>query len=99
MAIAVGPDQSLCLGPPPNGNYTITGDYWMAPSLMVADTDVPLGLPTRWHLLIVYLAMLKYGFYESAGDVLQRAQAERDRLYRQLEAGRLPRMGFAGALA
>jgi hypothetical protein len=99
VAIAIGPDQSLNLGPPPNGLYTVTGDYWMAPSVMAEDTDVPVGLPTRWHMLIVYAAMRKYGYYEAASDLLQRAQSEWDRMYRQLEAGRLPAMGFGGALA
>lgn len=97
--IAVAPDQSLCLGPPPSGAYTITGDYWLAPTLLVNDTDIPLGLPTRWHLLICYDAMMKYGEYEAAPDVMERAQRERNRLIRQIEARRLPAMGFAGALA
>lgn len=97
--IAIGPDQSLSLGPPPNGLYTITGDYWMAPSLLVNDADVPAGLPTRWHMLIVYKALLKYGLYEAAEDVVQRAQTEWDIMYRQLEARRLARMGFGGALS
>lgn len=97
--IAIGPDQSLNAGPPPNGNYTITGDYWLAPSLMVADADVPLGLPTRWHMLIVYKAMLKYGLFEAAADVIQRAETEWGIMYPQVELRRLPRMGFSGALA
>lgn len=97
--IAIGPDQSLNLGPPPNGNYTITGDFWAAPTLLVDDADVPTKLPSRWHLLIVYDAMLKYGFYEAAPDVIERAQTERAKLIRQVEAARLPEMGFGGALA
>ncbi len=96
--VAVGPDQSLNLGPPSNGNYTITGDYWMAPTRMVNDTDVPVGLPEKFHMLIVYRALFKYGFYEAASDVLQRAENEWNSMYRQLEALRLPTMGFAGAL-
>lgn len=97
--IAIGPDQSLNVGPPPNGLYTFTGDYWMAPSLMVNDADVPAGLPTRWHMLIVYKMMFKYGAYEAASDVLGRAQAEWDTMNRQVEARRLPTMGFGGPLA
>ena len=97
--IAVGPDESLNVGPPTNGNYTITGDYFVAPSVMAVDADVPTGLPVRWHLLIVYKAMIKCGYYEAAPEVLQRGQAEWDAMLRQLEARRLPSMGFAGALA
>ncbi len=96
--VAVGPDQSLNLGPPSNGNYTITGDYWMAPTAMSVNTDIPVGLPTKFHMLIVYGALKKYGFYEAASDVLQRAEFEWNSMYRQLEALRLPTMSFAGSL-
>lgn len=99
FVIAVGPDLSLNLGPPPNGRYTVTGDYFVAPSQMVADTDVPLGLPTRFQMLIVYYAMMKYGGYEAATEVYQRGSAESTRMMAQLAALRAPRFTFAGALA
>jgi hypothetical protein len=97
--IAVGPDQSLNLGPPPNGLYSVTGDFWVAPTSLVNDTDTPTKLPTRWHPLIVWGALRKYGYYEAAPDVLQRAEYEWEQMYRELEAARLPRIGFSGALA
>lgn len=99
VAIAVGSDQSLCLGPPPNALYTVTGDYFVAPSEMVADTDVPTGLPVRFHMLIVYLTLMKYGQYESAPEAYQRGQEESAGMYAQLQAVRAPRMSFGGALA
>lgn len=99
VAVAVGPDQSVNLGPPPNGLYTITADYWMAPSVMVADTDVPVGLPLRYHMLIVYKTMMKYAGYQSAPEVYTRGNMEYRLMFDQLEAARLPPMGFAGALA
>ena len=99
VVFAVGPDQSICLGPPPNGLYTIAGDYFVAPSEMVVDTDIPVGLPTRFRMLIVYRAMAKYAAYEAAPDVAQRAAEENARLYPQLLAARSPQIGFAGALA
>lgn len=99
VVVAIGPDESVNLGPPPNGDYTITADYFLAPSTMVADTDTPTGLPTRFHMLIVYKAMFKYAAYESAPDVTQRAQLEYGPLYTALEAIRLPRIAFGGALA
>src|SRR5258708_2358586 len=99
VAIAVGPDQSLNLGPPPNGQYTITGDYFVAPTEMVLDTDVPVGLPTRFHMLIVYRTLMKYAGYESAPEVYQRGMEENRTMYAQLQALRLPRMTFGGALA
>lgn len=99
VAVAIGPDESVNLGPPPDGNYTITADYFTAPAVMSADTDTPTGLPTRFHMLIVYKAMFKYAAYESAPEVNQRAQMEYGPLYSALEFIRLPRMSFAGSLA
>lgn len=97
--IAVGPDLSLCLGPPPNSLYTITGDYFVAPTDMVADTDIPFGLPTRFHMLIVYRAMMKYGGYESAPEVYQRGSEENNGMYAQLMALRAPKITWGGPLA
>jgi hypothetical protein len=97
--VAVGPDQSLNLGPPPNGLYTVTADYFVAPSLLVLDTDIPAGLPARFHLLIVYRTMMKYAGYESAPEVYQRGSEEHGRMYARLQAVRAPRMAFGGALA
>lgn len=99
IAIAIGPDQSLCLGPPPNGDYTITADYFVAPSVLVADADVPLGLPERFHMLIVYRVMMKCGGYESAPELYQRGSEENAGMYAQLMQVRAPRPWFGGALA
>ena len=96
---AVGPDQSLCLGPPPNALYTITADYFVSASEMVSDIDVPIGLPVRFHMLPVYRAMMKYARYESAAEVYARAEEENAGMYAQLEALRAPRITFCGALA
>lgn len=99
VAFAVGPDQSVNLGPNVNANYTVTADYFVAPTEMVADTDVPTGLPVRFHMLIVYRTMMKYAGYESAPEVMQRGQSEAAGMYAQLQAVRAPRIGFGGALA
>ncbi len=99
VVIAVGPEETLCLGPPPNDQYTITGDYWVAPSVMVNDADIPVGLPTRFHMLIVYRTMIKYAGFESAPEVFERGSRENDGMFAQLLAARAPRMAWGGALA
>lgn len=96
--VAVGPDQSVNVGPPSNGLYTITADYFVAPSVMTADGNVPTGLPLRFHMLIVYRAMMKYASFESAPEVYSRGQSEYNLMFNQLEAVRLPQISFAGAL-
>ena len=96
--VAIGPNQSVNVGPPSNGLYTITADYWVAPSVMSTDAAVPTGLPLRYHMLIVYRVMKKYAYYESAPEVLNRANAEYTPLFEKLEAARLPQIGFGGGL-
>ena len=98
VAVAIGPDESVCLGPPPNALYTITGDYFVAPTSMVADTDVPFGLPVQFHDIIIYRAMMMYGLYESAPEVFQRGQEDYNLNLKALEVLKLPRMAFAGSL-
>jgi hypothetical protein len=99
VVAAVGPDQSICLGPPPNGNYTITADYYVTPTTLVLDTDVPVGLPTRFHMLVVYKTMQSYAGYESAPEVMERGSRQYNSMYAQLGAVRAPKMSFGSALA
>lgn len=99
VAIAEGPGKSLCVGPPSDGTYTISGKYWSAPTTMVNDTDLPLGLPARYHWLIVYKAMQKYGSYESAPSVLDEGTVMGDAMMKQLEAWGLPEITAGAAMA
>lgn len=98
VVVAIGPDKSICLGPPSDGTYTVEGDYYVAPTLMSADTDTPFGIPAAFQYLIVYKAMLMYAGYESAPEVQMKAQAGWDLLLAQMEANYLPEMSFAGSL-
>jgi hypothetical protein len=99
VVVAVGPDQSLNLGPPPNGNYTVTADFFMLAPVLALDADIPLGLPTNYHMLCVYRAMMKYAGYESAPEVYARGSEENAGMYAQLMAVRAPKMSFGGPLA
>lgn len=97
--IAIGPDKSLCLGPPPSSSYTVTGDYYLAPSAMSADTDTPTGLPAQFHMAIVYLAMTYYAGYEAAYEVLARGQGGYGTLMGRLEALQTQQIVMGGPLA
>lgn len=94
VAVAIGPNQSVCLGPPPNALYTITADYFLPPAVMTLDADLPTGLPLRFHMLIVYTAMFKYAGFESAPDVYARATADFKPMMGQLEAVRAVQMAW-----
>lgn len=96
---AIAPNETVCLGPPPNSLYTITGDYFIAPTTMVADIDTPTGLPAQHHLAIVYKMMMAYSGYEAASEVYQRGDAGYRDHKRQLEFIKLPQVRTGGPLA
>lgn len=98
VAIAPGPAMQLCVGPPTNGLYTVTGDYYWAPTSMTADGDTPTGLPAGYDMVIVYQAMLYYGGYEAAAEVLDRGTIGYSKLMSEMEAKWLPECSFAGCL-
>jgi hypothetical protein len=97
--VAIGPGETVVVAPPPTVGYTITADYYIAPSAMEDNDDTPTGLPLPFHMLIVYLAMTYYAGYESAPEVLDRAQAGYGPLMRRLERLRAQPVMMAGALA
>lgn len=99
VAIAFGPDKSICLGPTSNGTFNVYGDYFVAPTLMSADTDVPFGIPPQYHILIVWKALLDYGGYEAAAEVIAKADLHWTTMSRQLLRNNSPRITSAGALA
>lgn len=99
VAVAIGPDKSVCLGPPTAVGYTITGDYFTAPTAMATDTDSPTGLPAQFHMAIVYKAMMKYATYESAPEVMTGGQNGYNPLFNELEARYAPEVTTAPALA
>lgn len=96
--ITVDPNNNILLGPSPNDTYVVTVDYYMSSQELAANSDTP-EMPARFHDLIVYRALEKYAYRESASEVLMRAQTEARRLMRQLEADQLECPYFGGPLA
>lgn len=96
--IAVTPDKSLAFGPITDDGYTVLGDYFRAPTAMDEDSDEPTGLPTQFHMAIVYLAMIDYGAAEVAAEVIGRGEKKYKSLLSRLEIDYLPKLKFAGAL-
>jgi hypothetical protein len=71
------------LGPKPSGIYRVTLPYWKSNQALSLDTDAP-EMPSDYHMLIVYRAMTKYAFNITAHELLARARADGDALYRAL---------------
>lgn len=95
LEFGIAPDQrTLVLGPYPAAGYTITGEYFRAPQVLAADADIP-EMPKSFHMTIVYKAMMYYGMYESAAEVLSRGSQEFDKMMGRLDALKLPDVAWA----
>lgn len=93
------PYDGIALGPTPLAGYTILGDFFRAPIRMDADDDVP-ELPFKHSpLIIVYHAMLTYGYFEAAPEVVEQARQGYRRLLNKLELDQLETFRIEGALA
>lgn len=92
-------DKALLLGPLPETVYTVVGEYQKKPSALSGDTDTPEIPNEALHWAILYKAMEYYALYESAGEVLARAQKQFSALKSQLEREYLPPVYLGNPLA
>ena len=83
------PDKGLAFGPIPDQIYFINGEYFKKPIEFSIDTDTP-RIPERYHMIIVYKAMMYYGGFESAPEVFSRGEYEFRRLMDRLHIDQLP---------
>lgn len=90
LVFAVEPNsKGLMYGPLMDTTYTVVGEYQTVPKQLVNDGDVP-DLQEHQHMIIVYKALEYYGLFESAGEVITRAQKQYAALLSQLEREQLP---------
>lgn len=96
--VSVDPTQAFVLGPKPSAVYVVSGDYQIGPQILAADGDTP-EMPSRFHKLIVYEAMLKYGGHRVAPEAMLRATSEGLSLRSGLERDQLPAITYGDPLA
>jgi hypothetical protein len=94
----VPPSRDLGFGSIPDQAYVIVGEYYRKPTEFVLATEEP-DIPPRFHLMIVYRAMMFYAGYEAATEVYQRGELEFKRLMNRLEIDQLPDMVSGPPLA
>lgn len=82
-------DNTLLADPYPDAIYTFSYDYFRAPLVLAADTDVPL-IPEQYHRAIVGLALMYYGNYESAPELKQQGQEMYMLYFKPLEFHQAP---------
>lgn len=98
VVMTIDPKKQLGFGSIPDQPYVVVGEYFKAPANMIEDTDEPT-IPDRFHMMIVYRAMMFYAGYEAAPEVLSRGQTEYNRLMQLLEIDQMPTLVSGAPLA
>lgn len=89
--------ESIQVAPAADKAYVLFYDYWRAPQILKDDLEEPI-IPQRFHNLIVFWALRKYGSNEAAPEALMRAKEEIDRLLPSLEIDQLPGVSTSGLM-
>lgn len=95
--VSIGQDLSLHIGPVPDSAYNLAFEYEKKPAELEADEDVPL-LPSRFHMLIVWRALRHYGMFESAPEVVARAEDAMNEIQFRMEVDQTPSIEIGGPL-
>jgi hypothetical protein len=95
VSVAVGPANTLMVGPVTAAGYTLVGDYYKVPTELSAVTDTP-SLPSQFHDAIVSRAMMMFGVSESAPEIYDEGKEEFDVILREIEATQLPQLRVGG---
>jgi hypothetical protein len=89
--------EALHIAPASDAEYVLYYDYRRQPQVLTNGVDIPI-IPARFHPLIVYWALEKYAIFESAQEVLLRAQTEKARYLANLEVDQLPDIMIVGLI-
>ncbi len=72
IEFSLDPQKVVVMYPVPDNTYTINGEYYATAHVMALDTDVPLF--DRFHMAIVYNALMRYAAYISDPSTYARGQ-------------------------
>lgn len=98
IAVTSAPNKHLLVGPPPDKDYTIVGQYFSFEPTLALDADIP-GIPARLHKIIVYRALQAYALDQAAPEVLAKGERGEARLMVQLMRHQLARPTVGPPLA
>lgn len=88
--IIVRPDNALQFDPVPDKGYVITADYYRKPTTLENNADVS-RVPSRYHEIILGLALQFYGSYENAEDSMELGKKIVEDRLRGLESDQRPK--------
>ena len=97
IVFSIAPDRQLLLGAKPDAVFTVSGQYWKTPQALTVDADTP-EMPAEYHLYIVWKALEMYAFYESAAEVMAKAEKYMRTYKNRLEQNQLPDIAMAAPL-
>jgi hypothetical protein len=96
--VAIEPStRSLLLGFTPNDVYWVSGEYYRTPQVLTVDADTPI-MPERYHMAIVYRAMIKYGLYYVANEQIEAGKAGADMIINRLKGDQTPQILMGASL-
>ncbi len=98
VQVAVLNNRSFSLGPKPNDIYTVSGEYIMSVTTMTASDDVPV-YPEEFHLLPMWMAMIRHGVYTGSPELIDLGRIESTRMMYDMERTQLPGLTFEEASA
>jgi hypothetical protein len=96
---SISPSEEFLLGPVPDEAHLVRADYVKDFTDLIVDASVP-ELPTRFHMIVVWRALLEYGGFDAASEVYQRADQNYKLMWTalvqsQLETPTIRRRGLA----
>jgi hypothetical protein len=97
IEFSIKPDKSIVLWPIPDNTYTIDGEYYRNAHVMTADADVPLF--NRFHMAIVYNALMRAATWLQDPAMYASAQREYGRLLNKIDADNTPTISAGRPLA
>ena len=98
IKFTIKPDKSVSFYPKPDAIYTVVGEYWKRAQAMGANATEPL-MPDEFHLILVWMALMKYGLREAAQEKYALGLMEYNALIGPLKTTQLPPMETAGPMA
>lgn len=92
---AISPQREFCLGPIPDDEYRVLGEYWEGATSLSSNTDEP-GMPARYHNAIVFGAIILLAEFDESKEKRAAAANRYDHLMAGLARDQLPKLSIGG---
>lgn len=94
---SINPANEFVVNTIPTASVTIAAERYKLPTRLAADTDVP-GMPERYHMAIVWKAVMKYADEQEAGTLRETARDKHAQIMANVLMECTPEMTFGEPL-